>query len=130
MVSIFTRIMEGEIPGRLVWEDDLCVAMVDIRPLNRGHVLIIPRQEADPWTALPAATAQHLMAVAHRVAQAQQELFSPQRVGLMVAGFEVPHTHLHCVPLDSMANLDFSLAQPGDPDDLDQVARVLREALN
>ena len=102
MVSIFTRIMEGEIPGRLVWEDDLCVAMVDIRPLNRGHVLIIPRQEADPWTALPAATAQHLMAVAHRVAQAQQELFSPQRVGLMVAGFEVPHTHLHCVPLDSM----------------------------
>ncbi len=130
MVSIFTRIMEGEIPGRLVWEDDLCVAMVDIRPLNRGHVLIIPRQEADPWTALPAATAQHLMAVAHRVAQAQQELFSPQRVGLMVAGFEVPHTHLHCVPMDSMANLDFSLPQPGDPDDLDQVARVLREALN
>ncbi|MDE0927189.1 MAG: HIT family protein [Acidimicrobiales bacterium] len=130
MASIFTRIMKGEIPGRLVWEDDLCVAMVDIRPLNRGHVLVIPRKEVDPWTELLPSTASHLMAVAHRVAQAQQTLFSPRRVGLMIAGFEVPHTHLHCVPLDSMVHLDFSLAQLGDPDDLDQVAQLLREALN
>ena len=130
MSSIFTRIINGEIPGRIVWRDMVCVAMVDIRPLNRGHVLVIPIEEVDRWTDLSADTASHCMTVARTIGRAQQELFAPLRVGLMIAGFEVPHAHLHVVPIDAMDHLNFANANPDpDPDDLDRVAELLRQAL-
>ena len=130
MSSIFTRIINGEIPGRIVWRDAACVAMLDMRPLNRGHILVIPIDEVDRWTDLSTDTASHCMAVAHSIGRAQQELFNPLRVGLIIAGFEVPHTHLHVVPIDTMDHLNFANADP-DPDshDLDQVADLLRQAL-
>ena len=128
--SIFTRIIDGEIPGRIVWSDELCIAMVDIRPLHRGHCLVIPRVQVDQWTDLDADLVTHLMRVAHNLANAQRTVFSPARVGLMIAGFEVPHTHLHVVPIDSMADLDFAQADPNAAaDDLDRVASLLRDEL-
>ena len=130
MTSIFTKIINKEIPGRIIWEDSTCIAMVDIRPLNRGHVLVIPREEVDKWHELSAASISHLMTIAHKVAEAQQLIFKPARVGLMIAGFEVPHTHIHCVPIEDMSHLDFTQAQMGDPDDLDEVADLLRGKLN
>ena len=130
MTSIFTKIINKEIPGRIIWEDSTCIAMVDIRPLNRGHVLVIPREEVDKWHELSAASISHLMTIAHKVAEAQQLIFKPARVGLMIAGFEVPHTHIHCVPIEDMSHLDFTQAQMGDPDDLDEVADLLRDKLN
>ncbi len=130
MPSIFTCIIDGEIPGRIVWRDEVCVAMVDIRPLNRGHTLVIPIAEVDQWTDLPAEVAAHCTSVAHAVGRAQKAAFSPTRIGLMVAGFEVPHTHLHVVPIDHMGHLDFANADAdADPDDLDAVAEALRTAL-
>ena len=105
MPSIFTRIINGEIPGRIIWRDDTCVAMIDIRPLNRGHVLVIPVTEVDQWTDLPAEVVTHCTGVAHAVGRAQKAVLSPARIGLMVAGFEVPHTHLHVVPLENMSHL-------------------------
>ena len=130
MPTIFTRIIDGEIPGRFVWQDDVCVAFMDVRPLSPGHVLVVPRAEVDHWTDLPADTATHLMTVAQRIGQAQRKLLSPQRIGLMIAGFEVPHVHVHVVPLQSMANLDFSQADP-DPDqaEVDRIHAALRAAL-
>ena len=80
MSSIFTRIINGEIPGRIVWRDRVCVGMVDIRPLNRGHVLVIPTEEVDRWTDLSTDTASHCMTVARTIGRAQQELFAPLRV--------------------------------------------------
>jgi len=130
MASIFTKIINGEIPGRIVWEDPICIAMVDIRPLNRGHALVIPREEVDRWHELSTDTVTHLMNVAYKVANAQQIIFKPARVGLMIAGFEVPHTHIHCVPIEQMSHLDFSQAQMGDPEDLDDVADLLRKKLS
>ena len=132
MPSIFTRIIDGEIPGRFVWRDEACVAFLDVRPLNRGHVLVVPRAEVDHWVDLDAETASHLMAVAHRVAAAQQAAgLAPDRVGLMIAGFEVPHVHMHVVPISTMAHLDFSSADTSpDPDDLDAVADLLRARLS
>jgi len=128
--TIFTRIMNGEIPGRIVWRDDTCVAMVDIRPLNRGHVLVIPVAEVDRWTDLPAEVAAHCTTVAHAIGRAQMAALSPARIGLMIAGFEVPHTHLHVVPIDHMGHLDFAGADPDvAPEDLDAVAELLRDAL-
>jgi histidine triad (HIT) family protein len=130
MPSIFTRIIDSEIPGRLVWRDDVCVAMVDIRPLNRGHTLVIPIAEVDRWTDLPVDVAAHCMAVAHAIGGAAQEAFSPARIGLMIAGFEVPHTHLHVVPMEHMGHLDFGSADANaDAGDLDAVADALRVAL-
>ncbi len=130
MPSIFSRIIAGEVPGRLVWDDETCVVMVDIRPLHRGHCLVIPKQEVDHWVDLDAVVCAHLMVVAREVGRAQQACFPCERVGLMIAGFEVPHTHVHVVPLQSMANLDFGNADPSvDAAELDEVARLLRSAL-
>jgi histidine triad (HIT) family protein len=130
MASIFTRIIQGEIPGRIIWRDDRCVAMLDIRPLHRGHVLVIPVAEVDRWTDLPAGTAVHCLGVAHSIGRAQQEALDPERVGLVIAGFEVPHAHIHVVPIDEMADLDFSRADTeADPLDLDRVAEALRNTL-
>ena len=130
MSTIFTRIINGEIPGRIVWRDDTCVAMVDIRPLNRGHVLVIPIAEVDRWTDLPSETAAHCTTVAHTIGRAQMVAFSPTRIGLMIAGFEVPPPHLHVVPIDLMGHLDFTEADPdAAPGDLDAVADALRAAL-
>jgi histidine triad (HIT) family protein len=128
--SIYSRIIAGEIPGRFIWRDDRAVAIVDIRPLNRGHCLVIPVEQVDHWIDLPEDLAAHLMGVAGAVGRAQQEVFSPARIGLMIAGFEVPHTHLHVVPMGGMRHLDFGQADPDpDPGDLDEVATLLRSAL-
>lgn len=130
MPTIFTRIIEGEIPGRMLWVDDVCVSFLDVRPLSDGHALVVPRNEVDKWTDLTADTAGHLMTVAHAVGQAQMAVFSPARVGLMIAGFEVPHTHLHVVPMDSMAQLDFRNADSNpDADALDRQHALLRAQL-
>lgn len=130
MASVFTRIIQGEIPGRIIWRDSQCVAMLDIRPLHRGHVLVVPVAEVDRWTDLPAEAAAHCLGVAHSIGRAQQEALDPERVGLMIAGFEVPHAHIHVVPIDEMADLDFSRADTdADPLDLDRAAEELRSTL-
>ncbi len=130
MASIFTRIINGEIPGRFVWRDDTAVAFLDVRPLAPGHCLVVPVAEVDRWTDLDPATAAHCMTVAHAVANAQQLVFSPPRVGLMIAGFEVPHVHIHVFPTHGMANFDFAQADTSpDPAQLDHYATALRAAL-
>jgi len=124
--SIFTRIIDGEIPGRFLWKDDVCISFLDVRPLAPGHALVIPRAEVDEWTDLPVDTAAHLMTVAHTVGRAQKALLSPSRIGLMIAGFEVPHVHVHVVPMNSMAELDFAQADPGpDQGELDRLREEL-----
>ncbi len=130
MPSIFTRIIDGEIPSRMVWEDNLCVAFLDVRPLARGHALVVPKSEIDQWTDVPADVACHCMRVAQSIGIAQRQVFSPDRIGLMIAGFEVPHTHIHVVPIDSMSDLDFAHAnQDPDQDELDADLQALRDAL-
>ena len=131
MSSIFTRIINGEIPGRFVHQDDHCVAFLDVRPLSLGHVLVVPRAEVDHWYDLDVELSTHLTNVAHRVARAQTEVLQPARVGLMIAGFEVPHTHLHVVPMESMADLDFANADTNpDPAVLDDIQTALAAAID
>ncbi|MCY3851854.1 MAG: HIT family protein [Acidimicrobiaceae bacterium] len=130
MPTIFTRILEGEIPARFVYTDSACAAFLDVRPLARGHCLVVPRKEVDQWTDLSAGEAAHLTEVAHAIGNVQMRLLSPTRIGLMIAGFEVPHAHVHVVPLDSMANLDFALADASpDPEDLDWLRTRIAEGL-
>lgn len=130
MAGIFARIIEGQIPSRMVWEDDQCVAFLDVRPIAPGHTLVVPRAEIDHWTDLPPSVATHLMQVAHAVGRAQQQVFSPSRIGLMIAGFEVPHTHVHVIPINSMDDLDFANADLNpDQEGLDRHMNELRAVL-
>jgi histidine triad (HIT) family protein len=130
MPTIFTRIIEGDLPGRFVWRDDLCVAFLSIAPLRPGHTLVVPRTEVDHWIDLDPDLNAHLMRVAQEIAAAQQRVFAPVRIGLMIAGLEVPHVHLHVVPIDGMQDLDFGRADNDpDPAALDDAAHRLREAL-
>lgn len=130
MASLFSKIVAGEIPSRMLWEDDQCVSFLDVRPLAPGHALVVPRLEVDHWTDLSSDLAAHLMTVAHAIGQAQFEVFSPQRIGLLIAGFEIPHAHVHVVPASSMRSLDFGQANddPGD-EQLDIQLTELRDAL-
>jgi len=128
--TIFTRIIDGEIPSRFVHSDDVCVAFMDVRPLAPGHVLVVPRAEVDQWTDLETDTVAHLMTVAHRVGQAQRDVLSPARIGVMIAGFEVPHVHVHVVPMNDMADLDFRQADPApDQVEVERIHAALCEAL-
>jgi histidine triad (HIT) family protein len=129
MPTIFTRIIEGELPGTFVWRDDVCVAFLSIAPLKPGHVLVVPRAEVDHWIDLDPDVNAHLMRVSQQIATAVQAAFSPTRVGLMIAGLEVPHVHLHVVPIDAMRDLDFANAGPSTPDALEAVAATLRAEL-
>lgn len=130
MATLFTRIIEGELPGRFVWRDDRCVGFLSINPLQPGHTLVVPIAEVDHWIDLDDDLALHLMKVAKAIGVAQQRVFGPVKVGLMVAGLEVPHVHLHVVPIRGVHDLDFSNADPDpDPADLDQAADRLRAAL-
>ncbi len=130
MPTIFTRIIDGELPGRFVWRDDVCVAFLSIAPLTTGHTLVVPRAEVDHWIDLDPDVNAHLMRVAQQIATAQQRAFSPERIGLIIAGLEVPHVHLHVVPIDGMTDLDFANVDPHpDPATLDAAADALRTAL-
>lgn len=130
MASVFTMIINGDLPGHFVWRDDTAVAFLSINPINRGHTLVVPVEEIDHWVDLSPDTNAHLMTVAHHIGKAQHDLFEPLRVGLMVAGFEVPHTHLHVIPIDSMAHLDFAnAASEVDHGELADQAASLRSAL-
>lgn len=129
MASVFTRIIQGELPGHFVWRDELCVAIMTIQPIRTGHVLVIPKEEIDQWTDLPVELAQHLMQVSHTISNALKRVYPAQRVGLMIAGLEVPHTHLHLIPMDSMDDLNFAFAKNADAESLAQAATAIREAL-
>ena len=130
MTTIFSRIIAGELPGRFVWRDPRCVGFLSINPLGPGHTLVVPVAEVDQWTDLEPDLAAHLMVVAHAIGAVQRDVFAPERVGLIIAGYEVDHCHIHVIPTWSMADLDFSHAQT-DPDaaGLDEAASQLRAGL-
>src|SRR5699024_10698623 len=131
MSTIFTKIIDGELPGRFVWQDDLCVAFLDINPLAYGHTLVVPRQEIDLWTDLPEDLNAHLSTVAARIGAAQVEELGAKRVGVMIAGYEVSHVHLHVFPTQSLADFDLrNIIREPDQQKMEQAAVSLRSALS
>jgi diadenosine tetraphosphate (Ap4A) HIT family hydrolase len=130
MPTLFTRIIEGEIPGRFVWRDDRAVAFLSINPLRPGHTLVVPIDEVDHWLDCPPDLFDHLTTVAREIGAALQAAYQPVKVGLVLAGLEVPHLHLHVVPIWSEADLDFRNADrdPGHTA-LEESAETLRAEL-
>ncbi|HEY3723387.1 MAG TPA: HIT family protein [Acidimicrobiia bacterium] len=129
MPTLFTRIIDGELPGTFVWRDDVCVAFLSIAPLRPGHTLVVPRAEVDHWIDLDPDVNAHLVRVAQQIATAQQRAFDPVRVGLIIAGLEVPHAHVHVIPINAMEDLDFANAHQTTPEDLAGAATRIRDAL-
>lgn len=130
MSTLFSKIIDGEIPGRFVWQDDDVVAFLTIGPLTDGHTLVVPRQEFDEWVEAPNELLLKLTSVAQTIGQAQRKAFTCERIGLTIVGFEIPHLHIHVWPTNSMADFDFSrVEQNPDPDRMDQNAEKLRAAL-
>jgi len=130
MPSIFSRIIAGELPGRFVWKDDRAVAFLSIAPMMPGHVLVVPREEIDHWIDCPPRLAEHLFRVAQTIGRAQQLEWNPRRIGVLIVGEEVPHTHLHVVPINHPDELTFAHANPTpDPAALDDAAERIRARL-
>lgn len=130
MASIFTRIIQKELPGHFVWEDEQCVVIMTLNPMKPGHVLVIPRQEIDHWDDLPLELAAHLMAVSQKLAKAIKRAFPCARVGMLIVGLEVPHVHIHLVPLDRMQDIRVEGLAQAEAEELATAAAKIREALS
>ena len=129
MATLFTKIIDGQIPAQLVWQDEVCAAFLDIEPLTPGHALVVPRVEVDHWVDLPAEVLAHVMDVAARIGRAQQAAFDAPRVGVIVQGFEVPHAHVHVFPAWRADDFDLERKSPREAGRLGEDAAALRRAL-
>ncbi|VXB15648.1 HIT family protein [Citricoccus sp. K5] len=130
MSTVFTRIINGELPGRFVWKDETCVAFLSIGPLTQGHTLVVPRAEVDLWTDAEPELVSHLMTVAQAIGQVQVQAFNAHRAGLMVAGYEIPHLHVHVWPSNSLDDFDLDQVDNNpEPEDLDEAADRIRAGL-
>lgn len=130
MPTLFTRIINGDLPGRFVWSDDRVVAFLTIAPLTAGHTLVVPRAEVDDWTTLEPDLLAHLMTVSRTIGAALERAFDAPRAGLVVAGFEVPHAHVHVFPAWQMSDFDFGRVDPGvSAEELDANQKRILDAL-
>ena len=128
--TVFSLIIRGDIPGRFVWRDDDVVAFLTIAPINPGHVLVVPVEQIDHWTDLPPDLWRRICDVQLAIGTALYTEFHPERVGSIIAGLEVPHCHVHLIPIDSEAELSFARADPDRPgEELDAIAERIRGAL-
>lgn len=107
MPSIFSQILAGNLPGHFVWRDEQAFALMTIRPLRPGHVLVMPRQEVDQWDDLPAPLLTHLMQASQRIAGAIKQAFPCARVAVAICGLEIPHAHIHLFPIDQIQDFNF-----------------------
>jgi len=126
MSTIFTKIIDGDIPGTFVHRDDRCVVFMSINPMAPGHALVVPIEEIDHWVEASPDLAAHLFEVSHRVSKAQHRAFGCERVGVIIAGYEVPHAHIHLVPTNEMSELSFANAAANvERDDLEAWAAAI-----
>ena len=130
MATIFTMIINGDVPGTFVHRDEHCAVFMSINPLAPGHALVVPLEEVDHWIDVSPELTAHLFEVTRRIAVAQEKAFGCDRVGVIIAGYEVPHTHIHVVPTNDMSELSFANAAASvDRRELETWAQAIREAL-
>jgi histidine triad (HIT) family protein len=130
MTTIFTRIIEGEIPGRFVWRDETTVAFLPVALLAPGHTLVVPMDPVDHWIDLSPETSARLWWVAQTISRALDALYRPVKVGVLVVGEEVPHAHVHLVPFTDVAQMSFAQVDSSPAsEDLDGQADALRVEL-
>lgn len=126
MASIFTRIVKGEIPCHKILEDERYLAFLDVRPINPGHTLVIPKKEMDYIFNLEDDLLAGLMLFAKKAALLIEKEVECKRIGMMVAGLEVPHVHIHLVPIQNVLDLNFARAKEAPPAELARLAEKIR----
>lgn len=130
MASVFTMIINRELPGRFVYEDDAVVAFLTIEPMTPGHTLVVPREELDNWQEVEPAKFARVMAVAQRIGKAVCQAFDAERSGLIIAGLEVPHLHVHVFPARDLADFGFAnVDRNPSPQSLDEAQARIKAAL-
>ncbi len=129
MASIFTKIINREIPAYIVAEDEKHIAILDIFPTAKGHVLVIPKKEVDKIWDLPQQEYLDLMNFARKIAKVQEKVFDVNRVGMAVIGLEVPHVHVHLIPINKMSDMDFSNKKTFSEQEFKQFQKLIVEAL-
>ena len=130
MPSIFTKIIRGDIPSYKIAEDEDFYAFLDINPNAKGHTLCVPKKEVDKILDLDETTYMGLMAFAFKVGKAIEAAVPCKRVGMTVIGLEVPHVHVHLIPLHSMANATFQHKESLKPEEFEEVAQKIRSFLD
>lgn len=127
--SIFTKIIRGEIPAHKIYEDESFLAFLDIRPINPGHTLVVPKQQIDYLFDLPNDVYTGLMAVCKKIEPAIRKASGAKRVGIAVEGFAIPHAHIHLVPINSGNELDSNRAKPASDETLAAMAEKIKSFL-
>lgn len=128
MASIFTKIVRGEIPSYKIAETDNCLAFLDVFPLMKGHTLVIPKKEIDYIFDVDDTLLSELHIFSKKVAQAIEKAIPCKRIGVAVIGLEVPHAHIHLMPINRVGDLDFSNPKlKPSPEELKQVQEQIRE---
>ena len=108
MTTVFTKIINGELPGRFVYEDEEIVAFLTIEPMTQGHTLVVPRADIDQWQNVDTAVFGRVMTVAQLIGKAVCQAFGAERAGVIIAGLEVPHLHVHVFPTRSLSDFGFA----------------------
>lgn len=131
MASVFTKVIQGEFPARFVYRDDKAVVFLTINPVVPGHLLVVPVREVEHWIDLDTETLNHLMSVSQKMGRALEKAFPCEKIGVTIQGLEVPHVHIHLMPINSSADVDLSRADPSpSPDLLDAVQAKIIAVLN
>jgi diadenosine tetraphosphate (Ap4A) HIT family hydrolase len=130
VTTVFTKIIDRELPGRFVYEDDEIVAFLTIQPMTQGHTLVVPRAEIDQWQDVEAAVFDRVMSVAQLIGKAVCRAFDAQRAGVIIAGLEVPHLHVHVFPTRSLSDFGFANVDNNpSPASLDEAQAKIKAAL-
>ena len=130
MATVFTKIINGEIPGRFVYEDDDIVAFLTIAPMTQGHTLVVPREELDNWQDIEPATFARVMEVSQLIGKAVCQAFDTERSGVIIAGLEVPHLHVHVFPARDLSDFGFAnVDQNPSAESLDEAQSKIKDAL-
>ena len=132
MSTVFTKIINGEIPGRFIYRDETVAAFLTIEPVAYGHTLVVPVAEVDKWTDLEPEIWLHANEVAQEIGNAVIKAFGSQRAGYLIAGFEVPHAHIHVFPANDMSGYSLQnimRVDDTDPAEMDAAAEKLRAEL-
>ncbi|MGE2735646.1 HIT family protein [Mycolicibacterium vaccae] len=130
MATVFTKIINRELPGRFVYEDDDVVAFLTIQPMTQGHTLVVPREEIDNWQDIEPAKFARVMEVAQLIGKAVCKAFDTERSGVIIAGLEVPHLHVHVFPARDLADFGFAnVDQNPSAESLDEAQTKIKAAL-
>ncbi len=129
MASVFTKILSGELPCYKIYEDETVFAFLALDQVNLGHTLVICKEEINSWMEVPEDVYQHLHVVSQKIGRAVRKVSGAPRVGQIVAGFEVPHYHLHLIPAWPIPDLDFKRAQRRSDEEMKRVQKEILSAL-